>query len=51
MFYLPNEIVGHIFSFDSTFHDYFKRKILRQLKNQVFFCKHKSIYCKLDLSN
>ena len=46
---LPNELIGHIFSFDNTFHEYFKRYIVRQLKNQVFFRTNKSIYSVINL--
>lgn len=47
---LPNELVGHIFSFDNTFHEYFKRNVVRQLKNQIFFRANKSIYSVINLT-
>ena len=49
MYYLPSELIGYIYSFDSTFHEYFKRYIVRQLKNQVFFRTNKSIYSVINL--
>lgn len=49
MYNLPNELIGYIFSFDNTFHQYFKRNVVRQLKNQVFFRTNKSIYSVINL--
>ena len=49
MYHLPSELIGYIYSFDSTFHEYFKRYIVRQLKNQVFFRTNKSIYSVINL--
>ena len=46
---LPNDLIGHIFSFDNTFHEYFKRNVVRQLKNQIFLRTNKSIYCVINL--
>ena len=49
MYHLPSELIGYIYSFDSTFHEYFKRNIVRQLKNQVFFRTNNSIYSVINL--
>ena len=49
MYHLPSELIGYIYSFDSTFHVYFKRNVVRQLKNQIFFRTNKSIYSVINL--
>ena len=49
MYHLPSELIGYILSFDNTFHQYFKRNVVRQLKNQIFFRTNKSIYSVINL--
>ena len=51
MFHLPKDLIINIFSFDATYHTHFKKYVLRQLKNRVFFCKPDSIYCVIDLKS
>ncbi len=48
MYNLPSELIRYIYSFDSTFHVYFKRNVVRQLKNQIFFRTNKSIYSVIN---